>query len=63
MYFIEKESSSDNYSLCELNVSEGVYVPNIAYGKTLEDLQKECDLIFGENVINITSLKVMMFKL
>lgn len=47
------------FVLCELDKSEGVYVLNIAYGKTLEDLQSECDLIFQENVIDVKSLTII----
>lgn len=57
MYFISKEDGE--FVLCELDKSEGVYVPNLAYGKTLEDLQSECDLIFDEGVIDVKSLKII----
>lgn len=57
MYFISKED--DEFVLNELNKSEGVYIPYLAYGETLEDLQKNTDLIFDEGVIDVKSLKII----
>ena len=57
MYFLLK--TREDYVLCELNKSEGVYIPNIAFGETLAELQNQCDLIFEEGAINVKSLKVV----
>ena len=59
MYFIEK--CEDEFVLCELNEEIGVYVPYIAYGENLTELQKECDLIFEKGAIDVSSLEIAWY--